>query len=110
MRLTELEPQFLKLCDPAGHSFRTDATFEDNDGLWFLCPVCFKNNGGNVGTHAIICWKPHVPQTIQPIPGRWAQTGSGFHDLSLVAGSSSVLLSGEGGCKAHFFIRNGEIV
>lgn len=108
MRLTELEPEFLKLCDPEGKSHRTDATFEDCDGLFFLCPVCFKANGGNVGTHGVICWKPHVPQTIQPTPGRWSQTGSGFHDLSLVAGSSSVLL--QGGCNAHFFIQNGEIV
>lgn len=108
MKLTELEPKFLKLCDPEGKSFDTRAGFQDNDGLWLLCPVCFKANSGPVGTHGIICWKPHVPQTIQPTPGRWSQTGSGFDDLTLVAASSSVLVIG--GCNAHFFIRNGEIV
>ena len=108
MRLTELEPEFLKLSDPEGKSYRTDATFQDCDGLFFLCPVCFKNNNGPVGTHGVICWKPHIPQTVAPTPGRWSQNGSGFHDLSLVAGSSSVLL--QGGCNAHFWITNGEIV
>lgn len=106
MRLSELEPEFLKLCDPEGKSYRTDATFEDCDGLFLLCPVCFKNNAGRVGTHGIICWKPHVPQTIQPTPGRWPQTGGGFENLTL---TPSIFLTGPG-CGAHFFITNGEIV
>jgi len=101
--LVDLEPEFLKIESPK--SFRMDATFQDNDGLFLLCPECFTKNKGNVGTHGVICWKPNVPQTMEPKPGRWSQTGSGFGDLSLVAGSSSVLLTA--GCNAHFFIRNG---
>lgn len=106
MRLADLEPEFLKIVDDRSH--RRDATFQDCDGIFFLCPLCFKANNGPVGTHGVICWKPHVPQTRSPTPGRWSIEGTGFHDLSLVAGSSSVLLMG--GCNAHFFIKNGEII
>ena len=73
----------------------------------FLCPRCFQTNQGPVGTHRVICWRPHVPQSFFPVPGRWEMEGSGLSDLTLVAGSSSVLL--RGGCDAHFFVRGGEI-
>lgn len=106
MRLTDLEPQYLKRIDDA--HWRHDATREDADGLMFLCPVCFKANSGPIGTHRVICWRPHVPQTTRPTPGRWEIQGANFDDLSLVAGSSSVAL--QGGCNAHFFVRGGEIV
>jgi hypothetical protein len=56
----------------------------------------------------VLCWQPHVPQTIHPIPGRWRFVGTGYDDLSLVAGSSSIAL--KSGCKAHFFVRDGNIV
>jgi hypothetical protein len=45
---------------------------------------------------------------MSPTPGRWDFQGTGLQDLTLVAGSSSVLLTG--GCRAHFFVRDGEIV
>ena len=103
VRLTELEPEFLKRIDD--NHYRNDATFEESDGVQFLCPKCYEANKGPVGTHAVICWKPHVPQSTTPIPGRWNFDGTGFSDLTLVAGSSSILLTG--GCKWHGFIRNG---
>ena len=105
MKLAELDPLFLKMID--NRMWATDAKIENCDGIEFLCPLCFKNNGGKVGTHMIICWKPSVPQHIYPAPGRWSIKGSGLEDLSLVAGSSSVFL--QSGCKAHFFVENGEI-
>ena len=77
------------------------------DGVTFLCPVCFVANGGSVGTHSVCCWRPRVPQTVKPVPGRWEFQGTGIDDLTLVAGSSSVLLQGP--CGAHFFVRNGAI-
>lgn len=77
------------------------------DGVMFLCPKCFQANGGSVGTHSIICWRPRVPDDVAPKPGRWELVGTGIDDLTLVAGSSSILLTG--GCCAHFFIRNGSI-
>jgi hypothetical protein len=110
VKLTELNPHFLKRGqDESGHEiWRTDVGITEADGVEFLCPKCFVANSGSVGTHAVICWNPSVSQTVQPTPGRWDLVGTGFDDLSLVAGSSSILLQGEG-CQAHFFIRNGEI-
>jgi hypothetical protein len=73
----------------------------------FQCPLCFQTNSGPVGTHYVLCWRPRVPPQIKPAPGRWEFTGAGLDDLTLVAGSSSILLTD--GCKAHFFIENGAI-
>lgn len=106
MRLTELDPRFLKVA--SAHLFKHVMHIDHADGILFLCPKCFAANGGRAGTHGVICWRPRVPQTVHPIPGRWEFVGSGFEDLSLVAGSSSVLLTGPG-CQAHFFVRNGTI-
>lgn len=83
---------------------------DDADGVEFLCPKCFEANSGRVGTHAVVCWRPRVPPDIAPKPGRWEFQGTSLDDLTLVAGSSSVLLPGDGGgCGAHFFVRNGAI-
>jgi hypothetical protein len=106
MRLLDLEPRYLTRIDD--HHFEDVEALEQADGVIFLCPTCFGCNGGPRGTHAVICWRPRVPQTTAPPPGRWEFEGTALGDLTLVAGSSSVLLTS--GCKAHFFIRNGEIV
>lgn len=113
MRLTILEPHWLKRV--SDRSFKKVYSLQEADGIRFLCPLCWKVNDGPVGTHSILCWRPHVPQSCYPAPGRWGYPapgrwefqGSSFEDLTLVASSSSILLLG--GCKAHFFIRNGEI-
>lgn len=107
MRLTELEPEFLKLIDE--YSWQRMDSITDADGVFFLCPTCWIKNNGPVGTHAIICWTPKVPLNIEPGPGRWELLGTGYEDLTLRAGSSSVFLQSEGGCKAHFFIQSGNI-
>lgn len=107
MKLTELEPRFLKFeaTDPKVYA-HTDSVSEA-DGVLFVCPKCFAAQG-RPGSHSIICWRPRVPHEITPQPGRWEFEGTGYHDLTLVAGSSSVLLTGPG-CGAHFFVRKGEI-
>lgn len=105
MRLTDLDPKFLKRQD--SHHFQCIDSIAGADGIKFLCPKCFTKNGGPIGTHAIICWQPSVPQDTSPTGGRWTMQGTGYADLTLVAGSSSVLL--KGGCNAHFFVRNGAI-
>lgn len=106
MNLQQLEPRFLKITVPSKeHRFVDDIA--EADGIRFLCPKCYQANIGPVGTHGVICWAPHVPQTELPTPGRWNLVGSGYADLSLVAGSSSVLL--RGGCNAHFFVEHGQI-
>lgn len=109
MILADLEPEFLKLPEDltGPHTHRVVDTLSEADGIAFLCPQCFKNNGGNVGTHLVVCWKPQVPQTVGPKPGRWNMEGKNFNDLTLKAGSSSVALTG--GCRAHFFVKHGNI-
>lgn len=129
MKLLDLEPKFLRwerrretvtvANDPAnfpiGGSREEERdqlyyivvdTLAEAWGVEFLCPKCFEENKGPVGTHMVICWSPVVPLDISPGPGRWELKGTGLHDLSLVAGSSSVKL--EGGCNAHFMVENGE--
>jgi hypothetical protein len=106
MKLTDLEPTFLKIVDDKTEQM-TD-NIQGADGLLFLCPKCFTDNKGTVGTHYIKCWQPHVPASNPPGPGRWSFIGTNYSDLTLQASSSSISLST--GCKAHFFIRNGEIV
>jgi hypothetical protein len=110
IRLAELEARFVKILPPdaAGHAvFQTDVPIAEADGVLFLCPTCFRANGGRVGTHSVLCWRPHVPQDRSPTPGRWELVGTGLGNLSLSAGSSSIHL--QSGCGAHFFVRDGEI-
>lgn len=104
MRLTELQAEFVKR---TARGFRRLETIAAANGVFFLCPKCFRANGGDVGTHWVLCWSPSVPQTVKPTPGRWELRGTSLEDLTLVAGSSSILLTG--GCQWHGFIRNGEV-
>lgn len=124
MLLAELEPQFYRrevrschvgavgcstVSEHTEHEFFIPVDLvAEADGVMFLCPKCFVENGSsNAGTHQVLCWQPHVPPDIAPKPGRWKFVGTGYADLTLVAGSSSILLTA--GCRAHFFVRNGRI-
>jgi hypothetical protein len=112
MRLTELEASFLKssLTEDGHYRWKLVNTIYEADGIFFLCPACFKVNGGVVGTHAVICWDPTVAEHVHPRPGRWDLVGDSLQDLTLVGvgGSSSIQLQGR--CKWHGFIRNGEVL
>jgi hypothetical protein len=79
---------------------------EDAQGITFLCPKCFSENGGAARTHSVICWwrDRGVPDDAHPGPGRWTVSGAGFADLSL---SPSVHLTGPG-CGWHGFVTNGD--
>lgn len=108
MRLTDLEPQFLTVTDE--RTFHYVDEIGVAHGISFLCPVCFQKNNGPVGTHSMICWfnGRGVPDSINPGPGRWNPSGTGYNDLTFVGpGATSVLLTG--GCNAHFHIVNGQI-
>lgn len=84
-------------------------TLAEADGLRLLCPKCYDDPPtGPVGTHSMICWSPKISQDHEPRPGRWELVGTSIDDLTLVAGSSSVLI--QGGCNAHFFVRQGRAV
>lgn len=106
MRLIELNPQFLKAENES--LYHCVDGINEADGIMFLCPKCFQVNDGSRGTHSVLCWQPHIPQTYTPKPGRWNFLGTGYNDLTLQNSSSSILLQGEG-CQAHFWITNGEI-
>ena len=85
-------------------------TLVEADGVMFLCPKCFAENGGPVGTHRVICWfVGKVSDEIDPKPGRWTPRGTSLVDLTFVPStgrSHSVLLTG--GCKWHGFVTNGD--
>lgn len=105
MKLSELEPTFIKIFDEK--SWKMDVPISDCDGIQFLCPKCFQQNNGKIGTHAVVCFKPHVPDSVKPGPGRWSIFGTCFDDITLAAKSSSISI--QGGCGAHFHIQTGEI-
>jgi hypothetical protein len=110
MRLTDLEPQFLRY---EGRIFSYVDTIADAQGVRFLCPKCFVENKGEIGTHSVICWSSSrgVPDEASPGPGRWRLVGTGYEDLSLMeepGKSRSVLLTGPG-CAWHGFVTNGDV-
>lgn len=110
MRLADLEPSFLRFLEDSFESktYQMQDGIAGAHGILFVCPKCYQEKGGRAGAHSIICWAPQVPQSVFPVPGRWELLGTGYGDLTLRAGSSSVLLTGPG-CQAHFFVTNGEI-
>jgi hypothetical protein len=80
-------------------------------GVQFLCPKCFQQNSGSVGTH----WyqvtfadrgvgDEHGSHGTDGKPTRWQVSGSGYHDLTVYP--SIQLL---GGCGWHGWIQNGEV-
>ncbi len=83
-------------------------------GVEFLCPRCFAENKGPVGTHRVICWSRSrgVPEDAVPGPGRWKMDGNTLDDLTLNGdavgggGARSVLLTG--GCGWHGFVTEGD--
>jgi hypothetical protein len=104
VNLRQLEAKFVKRTDEGRRNVDSKG---EADGVDFLCPKCYGENGGPVGTHRIVCWAPHIQVIIAPGPGRWSMHGSSIDDLTLVAQSSSVKLNG--GCDAHFFVKGGMI-
>lgn len=108
--LRELEARFIRLEMVAEREHLVDVdSIRQADGVIMLCPKCFDDPPvGRVGTHSILCWSPAISQDHDPKPGRWNLVGTTIDDLTLVAGSSSVLI--QGGCCAHFFVRAGRAI
>lgn len=108
MRLRDLDAEFIRTTGEK--SFRRVDMLAEAEGVMFLCPLCFKTNGGPVGTHRVICWTPAVGPERQPRPGRWSLHGTSIDDLTLngsvPGGARSVLLTD--GCGWHGFITNGQ--
>lgn len=79
-------------------------------GITFLCPKCFAQNDGEIGTHG--CEVTFENREVQPDhgsqgsdgqPTRWTVSGTGLEDLTTLP---SILLIG--GCGWHGYITNGE--
>lgn len=90
--------------------FEFEPYFELAHGLFYLCPKCFAQNGGAVGTHRVLNWFANcgVPDDADPKPGRWIPAGTGLDDITFVGPqAASVLLTGEGGCRWHGYVKNG---
>ena len=107
MKLVDLEPRWMR--HSVGEWFENDdgtLTIATAQGIAFLCPRCFKKNGGPVGTETILVWfrDRGVPADETPGPGRWTPNGTDFHDFSL---TPSVNVSNE---HWHGFVTSGEIV
>lgn len=93
---------------PGSRGFEQDLpslTIANAQGILFLCPACFKKNGGPVGTESVLCWfrDRGVPPEAEPGPGRWVASGTGFDDLTL---SPSVNVDNE---HWHGWVKNGEV-
>lgn len=110
MRFLDLEPYFIRWEDE--RVYRCVETLAEAQGVSFLCPKCFAENGGPRGTHQILCWSRSrgTPEAAQPGPGRWALVGTGLADLTLNADPPGTARSVQltGGCSWHGFITNGE--
>lgn len=107
MKLVELRAQFIKITSV--REFSHVQTLPEAQGIIFLCPKCFEVQGGQIGTHSVICWFANcgVPDDLDPKPGRWNPAGTGYDDLTFVPpGPVSVLLLG--GCGWHGFVKDGD--
>lgn len=108
LRLRDLDAEFVQRWAREGQTgwSRVDSLAEA-DGVWFLCPKCYLANGGEIGTHHVLCWfVGKVPDDVAPRPGRWVPSGTGIDDLTFVGpAAASVLLTS--GCQWHGYIRNG---
>ena len=108
MRLADLRPAWLVAADT---TFRHDFARQRPAqviGLHHLCPKCWMTNGGETGTHGIHFLTPDAPATMRPLPGRWVLEGDDFGELTAIGATSDSILV-EGGCEAHYFLKDGEV-
>lgn len=110
MRLRDLEPQFMRFDEHNGRVVWPHVeTPGEAQGVFFLCPQCYKDNGGSTGTHGIVCWNGTVPADAKPTGGRWNMQGTSYDDLTLVGAGGSSSVHTPAACNAHFWITSGEI-
>lgn len=109
MRLLELQPHFFVLKTDYGEDgerryFHHIDDFNKATGMRFLCPKCFIENGGEIGTHQLIVWFAN-----HGAPQGWNVVGTGYNDISFVPpGLTSI--QAVGGCAVHIQITNGEVI
>lgn len=113
MKLRDLRAYFVGQYDHEAGTMRHLDSVEGAQGIAFLCPKCFQENGGSVGTHSVLCWflnprnAPPVPDEADPKPGRWEFSGDTIDDITFTGpAAASVLITS--GCMWHGFVKNGE--
>lgn len=80
-------------------------TLAEADMMSMLCPKCFRDNKGSVGTHSVMVWFAGGNAPKEHNKGvRWKASGTGFSDLST---TPSIQLLG--GCAWHGYITSGEV-
>lgn len=109
MKLTELEPQFVRAVGSGGH--QDVDTLAEAQGVIFTCPACYAKNGNSdIGVHSVLVWfrDRGVPDEAFPRPARWTASGSSLNDLTL---SPSINLQTDERSRDewHGFIINGEV-
>ncbi len=109
MKLSELEAKLLRRVDDGTYSTAL-IPLADAHGILFLCPKCWRKNGGPIGTHSVLCWfAGRVKDGVSPGPGRWNPSGNSVDDITFVGeGSISVQLIGD--CGWHGLIQNGQAI
>lgn len=113
MKLTELEPSLYRYeTRNSVEQWKVPVkSLSDAQCIMFLCPKCFVDNNGKVGTHQVeVTFEGRGATPEQGShnkagkPTRWNVSGNGFNDLTL---APSIL--NEGGCAWHGFITNGQV-
>lgn len=105
--LRTLEAAFVKRCvEPEGWQVVDDS--KDADGVAFMCPRCWRENGGPCGTHSMLCWfVGRVPNELSPGPGRWViNPGATIDSLTFIGPDSKSIACGK---HWHGFIVDGRI-
>jgi hypothetical protein len=99
MKLTDLEPQFLKRSKPTEYDLTND--IHEADALQMRCPACHWAWGrtGHGHVHTLTLWLPEPPL--------WCFEGTGYKDLSLMAGRVAVTMTT--GCRAEFWVKKGKV-
>jgi hypothetical protein len=99
MSLRDLDPSLLKRASRLRYEHTDDVG--EADCLQLQCPACHwadRRIGGDNVSHTILLWRD---------PQSWGFVGHDCNDLSVMAGSLAVTLTG--GCGARFYIRNGKV-
>jgi hypothetical protein len=105
----------LKALDGQLYKFKAPATFvpvktvAEADSIMFLCPACYKQNKGKVGTHSVrVDFRGRaVPDNVciknaEGKPVRWQVQGTTIDDVSTQP-SIQILH----GCQWHGYVTNG---
>lgn len=113
MRLTELEPKFIRY---EGRNIKHHLPSTTGaQGVMFLCPACFVKNKGAVGTHLIeVSFADRGVTDDQGSvnregkPSRWSVSGTSYDNLTL---TPSILIDPAGECCPgwHGFVTSGEV-